>query len=191
MKKKILFALLFPFVTSLFAVTPSTWSFTAGLSTAIPFYGREDTKHLVNQIENPNRIILGTFFNVNLNSTKYVTFFTGGELLTDFCWNSDVNSSFFHTNIPLGVKIFPNLGGFDFGLAYTLGFCGYTAKYGDGSKHANTTPWGNGFKLLCEYDFSRVAKSKNYPTLGVSWNYMPRGQSSKDNFITFYLGLNF
>lgn len=178
-------------LTSCFAVMPKKIDFTAGLSSGIPIYGTTLVKDSMDAIDNPNRIIIGTFANVNLNPIKYATFFTGVDLLADFCWNSDVNINLLHFDIPLGVKFYPGLGGFDFGLAYTLGFCGFMFKDSTNEKHSDSTPWGNGFKLLAEYDFSRNGKSKYYPILGVTWNLMPRGSDKYDNIISLYIAEHF
>jgi len=179
-------AFFFIFSTS-FAVMPNIVDFTGGLSTGIPFYGNETFKEPLSEIQNPNRILIGTFSNVNINPSKYVTFFAGAELLSDFCWNSEINSTILNVDFPLGLKIYPGLGGLNFGLAYTLGFNSMMYKDSAGDKHNLISPWGNGFKLFFEYDFSRITKSKYIPGLGSSWSLMPRGNYSYDNILTFYI----
>lgn len=170
-----------------FSYIPNKIDFTVGLSSGIPFYGNEELKSSLDKIQNPNRIIIGTFSNVNINPNKYVTFYTGVDFLSDFYWNSDINSTLLHVDFPLGLKIYPGFGGLDFGLAYTLGFSSVFLKDEYGDKTSYISPWGNGFKLFLEYDFSRMTKSKYFPGIGISWGIMPKGNYSYDNTVTFYI----
>lgn len=187
--KKIVSSLiaLFIFISSSYAVLPKKIDFSVGLSSGIPLYGSSEIKNAIDSIENPNRIIIGTFANANINPIKYATFSVGTELLADFCWNSDINTNLMHMDFPLGLKIYPGFGGLGLGLAYTLGFCTVMIKDDAGNKYNDVSPWGNGFKLFLEYDFSRTAKSIYFPTIGVTWNLMPRGNNNYDNLIVFYL----
>lgn len=186
-------SLLFTFIiaSSLFSVSPKIMDISVGITTGVPLYGNGETIILKDKIVNPNRVIIGTLVNLNLNPNDYFTFYTGTELLCDFCWNSNINANFFHTTFPLGVKLFPAKGGLSLGIAYTLGFCGISTKDSFGIKKNYLTPWGNGLKISTEYDFSRISKYSYLPTLGISWNLMPRGNYSFDNIFTFYLTMHF
>jgi len=188
MKKIIsLFLITASLCTSVFAVLPKKVDFTGAITSGIPVYGSEEVSDVINSVDNPNRILIGTFANLNINPNKYVTFYTGAELLADFCWNSDMNASLLHFDIPVGLKVYPNLAGFNLGIAYTFGFCNMMIKDQNGDKNYSNTPWGNGFKLTAEYDFSRQGKSIHYPAIGAAWNLMPRGNYDYDNIITLYL----
>lgn len=183
-------SLLFIFFAGLFA-TEELLSFNAGLSSGIPFYSSGSLSEKSEEIDTDHRVIIGTFANINLNVIKQVTFFTGADIFTDFNWQGKQYANHLHMSFPLGVKIYPNLWGFDFGLAYTLGFRSDFLKNEERSKSNNIASWGNGFKFLMEYNFAHEGKSKYYPTLGCSWNFMPRGNYSYDNIIAFYIAENF
>lgn len=165
-------------------------SFSAGISSGIPFYGDKNISSKINEIENKNRIIIGSLISVNIHPIEQATFFVGGDILADFNWNDKSYFHFLNVGFPLGIKIYPNLGGFDFGLAYELGFRADLSKINSYKDH-NIAAWSNGFKIFAEYDFSHKGKSKYYPTLGLSWNLMPRGMNNYDNIITFYIEENF
>ena len=96
-----------------------------------------------------------------------------------------------HVSFPLGVKIYPGFGGLNLGLAYTLGFRADSIKVKNAGDYNDTTPWGNGFKFLVEYNFAHEGKSKYYPSIGGYWNLMPRGHKSYDNLIVLYVAGNF
>lgn len=163
------------------------FSFTVGLSSGMPFYG-EDSEEI--DFETKNRAIVGTYGTVNLNIIKQVTFYTGADLLADFNWESKDYFHHLHVGFPLGVKIYPGLAGFNLGLAYTLGFRNDVYRVED-IKDNYLSPWGNGFKLTMEYDFAHDGSSNYLPTIGISWNIMPRGNYNYDNLLVFYIGENF
>lgn len=165
-------------------------SFNAGLSSGIPFYGEDSLPEKSKDIDTDYRVIIGTFANLNINVIKQVSFFAGVDLLTDFNWKSKQYDHHLNMSFPLGFKIYPGLGGLDLGLAYTLGFRSDFSKSSKG-KSSNVASWGNGFKVLAEYNFAHEGKSKYLPTIGCSWNLMPRGNYSYDNIICFYLAENF
>lgn len=165
-------------------------SFSAGLSTGIPVYGSASTDSINKSIETPGRFIIGTYGNINFNIIEQGTIFIGADLLADFIGNGTYHSNHIHFSLPAGFKIYPNLQGLCFGIAYTLGF---RADFIDTPNvYKKEIPcWGNGFKLFTEYNFAKYGKSKYLPTLGFSWNLMPRGSYAYDNIISFYVGANF
>ncbi len=179
------------FFSSLFAADFKLVDFTGGISSGYPFYGNSEAKTAISNIDNPNRIIIGTFANLNINPVKYGTFYVGAEVLADFCWNSDASATFFNVDFPIGLKIYPDLGGFNFGLAYTLGFCGMMINNEEGDDLKDSSPWGNGVKFTVEYDFYKTGKSKLLPAIGLAWNIMPRGHKKYDNIITIQLSKHF
>ncbi len=166
------------------------FSFSAGLSSGAPIYGTDSIISTGNEIEKPNRVIIGSMLSLNLNIIKQVTFYVGGDVLWDLVWDSSQNSNKMHVSFPLGIKIYPGLGGLNMGLAYTLGF---RADYISTCEHEynGISTWGNGFKLSLEYNFAHDGKSKNYPSIGGYWNLMPRGNNSFDNLLVLYIAANF
>lgn len=168
------------------------FSFSAGISSGIPIYGKKPFSEQTYQIEDKHRIILGTMFHINLNPYKQISFFTGTDVLSDFNFNFDSeHANSIHIGFPLGIKIYPNLKGFNMGIAYVLGFRADDIKTDVYGKDSYIAAWSNGFRFLAEYNFAHVGKSKYYPSIGLSWDYMPRGNYTKDNIITFYIAENF
>lgn len=163
-------------------------SFSFGLSTGIPVYQSQTIKEEEEYIEANRRFVIGTYAYANINIIDYASVFAGAELLSDFNWNGKNYSNHLDLDFPLGLRLSPGLAGFSFGTAYLLGFRGDFYK-NDFGKANTATPWGNGFKLFAEYDFSNQ-KYKFLPTIGLSWNIMPRGNNEYDNLLSLYLGLN-
>lgn len=183
------------FITSILLISTITAkekliSFSSGISTGIPIYGDENTSEHLNSIEQKQRFIIGTLFSINLNPIEQATFFVGGDLLCDFNWNNDTYFHLLNAGFPLGIKIYPNIGGFNFGFAYELGFRTDLSEINN-KKDYNIASWSNGFKIFTEYNFAHKGIFKNLPTIGLSWNLMPRGMNSYDNIITFYIAENF
>lgn len=179
------------FVFSLTFASEKLISYSAGISSGIPFYGKNGLSEAQKEI-NPNyRVIIGTFANINLNIIEQVTFSAGAEILSDLNWQDDIYNNHLHVGFPLGFKIYPDIGGLNFGLAYDLGFRSDFYKNADGAIADNIASWGNGFKISMEYNFNHNGDLEYLPSLGCSWTLMPRGNYSYDNLITFYLAENF
>ena len=166
-------------------------SFSAGLSSGVPIYGANSVISTGSEISKGNRIILGANAAVNLNPINQVTFYLGNDTIWDYTWNASEYSSKVHFSIPLGIKVYPGLGGLNLGLAYVLGIRFDNIKTEDLGELNNTTPWGNGFKFQIEYNFAHEGKSTNFPSIGGYWNLMPRGNNSYDNLIVLYVMANF
>lgn len=183
------------FILSLFSVfsvfaDEDLFSFSAGLSTGVPIYGTSSINKKINQLDDKHRFIIGSMATININPVKQATFFTGADFLADFNWSDDDYVHFLHVAFPVGVKVYPGLEGFDLGLAYSLGFRADITKINNNKDH-NIAAWSNGFKFFMEYNFAHCGTSKYYPTIGLSWNLMPRGMNDYDNLITFYILENF
>ena len=191
MKKfAIIFFLIFTFCFTLSA-KEDFFSFSAGLSSGVPVYGRNSVVSTGNEIEKGNRVILGSTIAANLNVLKQISFYLGNDILWDITWNASDKSSKLHVSFPLGIKIYPGIGGLNAGLAYTLGFRADNIKVQELGDYNAITPWGNGFKFQVEYNFAHEGKSKYYPSIGGYWNLMPRGNNSYDNLIVLYVAANF
>ncbi len=167
------------------------FSFSAGISSGFPIYGNNSIVSTGNEISNKNQVIVGTTATINLNLIKQVTFFLGNDILWDLTWNSTEHSNKMHVSFPLGIKFYPGLGGLNLGLAYTLGFRYDFIKTELIDEHNQGTAWGNGIKVLIEYNFAHEGKSQYLPSVGGYWNLMPRGNYSYDNIIAFYIAANF
>ena len=166
-------------------------SFTTGLSSGYPFYGSEKIKDTNNSLQDAGRGIFGFFFNLNLNVIEQCTFFVGADLLTDLIIQGGNHSNHLHFGIPFGVKLYPNLKGFNFGIAYMLGFRADFIDVTGRDSGNEISSWGNGFKLFAEYNFAKTGKSRFLPSVGLSYSLMPRGHNTFDNLLGLYLGVNF
>ena len=189
--KKISIALIITLLVTSFATAEENFfSCSLGLSSGIPIYGSSSLSDDADKISTDSRIIAGAFLNLNLNPINQITFFGGAEVLSDLNWNNDSYKHFSHIGFPLGIKIYPGLGGLCFGIAYELGFRGEFLKDKEGKTSNEISSWGNGFKTVLEYNFSHIGKSNHYPTIGTSWNLMPRGHNAYDNIFQFYIAAN-
>ncbi len=165
---------------------------SAGLLTGYPFYGSKEIKQHNELLTDSNRILIGTLEAINLNIVEQAAFFLGADVLCDFNWKKSHFSNHVSVDFPLGVKIYPDLGGFAVGLAYCVGVRTSFTKKSDEKMDIGFSSWGNGIKLLMEYNFSHTdSKYKYIPTLGLYWKFMPRGNNSYDNHICAYLQQNF
>ena len=178
------------FSSSLFA-KEGLLSFSAGISSGLPVYGENSVISTGTEIPNGNRMIIGGLASINLNVLPQISFYLGNDILWDITWSSSEKSSKLHVSFPLGIKIFPGVGGLNFGIAYTLGFRVDNIKVSSIGEYNAISSWGNGFKLHIEYDFAHDGKSKYYPSIGTYWNLMPRGNNSWDNLIVLYIAANF
>ena len=178
------------FFTSLSA-SERLFSVSAGLTSGVPIYGTNSVASTGSEIEKGNRVILGSLLSLNLNPLKQVTFYLGNDILWDITWNANDKSSKLHVSFPLGIKVYPGLGGLNVGLAYTLGFRADNIKVESIGEYNETSPWGNGFKFQVEYNFAHDGKSRYLPSIGGYWNLMPRGHESYDNLIVLYIAANF
>ena len=189
--KKIFVLILISLITfTALSANERLFSFSAGLTSGVPIYGTNSVASTGSEIEKGNRVILGSLLSLNLNPLKQVTFYLGNDILWDITWNSSDKSSKLHVSFPLGIKVYPGLGGLNVGLAYSLGFRADNIKVDD-IEINETTPWGNGFKFQVEYNFAHEGGSRYYPSIGGFWNLMPRGNDSYDNLIVLYIAANF
>ena len=189
--KKITCSILLSILITFFAISEEDFfRLSLGFSTGFPLYGSKTVNQTDYSIETEKRAIIGTFANINLNIIEQVTFFTGAEILADLNWSSSEYKHYLHAGFPLGIKIYPGLEGLNFGLAYELGFRSDFVKIKNGQRDNENKKWGNGFKVLVEYNFAHDSKLKYLPTAGCSWTFMPRGNYSYDNLIIFYIAAN-
>ena len=166
-------------------------SFSAGISSGFPLYGTNSVISTGNELNNTNRIILGTLASININPIPQVSFFIGNDNLWDNTWNNYEHSSKLHICFPFGIKVYPGIGGFNLGLAYALGFRYDNILTNTLGYYNNTSPWGNGFKIQLEYNFAHESQINTLPSIGAHWYLMPRGNNSYDNLITLYIAANF
>lgn len=183
-----LFILLSSLIFSV-AAEESLFSFSAGLQSGLVFYGDKNMKKLNKELDG-SHVLVGALAEINVNPFKEVTFFAGGDLLCDYIIDGDEHSNHFSLDFPFGIKIYPGIGGLNFALAYTIGIR-YDSIDTEDLSVKESTPWGNGLKTQIEYNFAHEGKSKYYPSIGVSWKYIPRGNNKCDNIVAAYIKANF
>ena len=191
MKKYLSFAFIILIASSSLSAAERLFSFSAGLSSGVPVYGANSVVSTGSEIQKGNRVILGTIASINVNPINQVSFYLGNDTLWDYTWNASEKSSKMHVSFPLGIKIYPGLGGLNLGLAYTLGVRVDNIKTDLAGEYNGSTPWGNGFKFQAEYNFAHEGSSRYLPSIGGYWNLMPRGNNSYDNLIVLYVAANF
>ena len=124
MKKIIVCLYILLFSTFCFANSNSRLlSASVGLSTGFPVYGSEQIKQVNDYYFNNdgNRIIVGTTARLELNAINPFALFVDADLNMDFNFS---NQQFFHMMdlaFTGGMKFYPGLGGFAFGIGYSIG----------------------------------------------------------------------
>ena len=191
MKKTIILIVTALLLCTSLSAKENLFSFSAGLTSGVPIYGSNSVVSTGSEIDKGNRVIIGSLVSVNLNVLKQISFYLGNDNIWDITWNAQEKSSKFHVSFPLGIKIYPGLGGLNLGLAYTLGFRADSINSKLAGEHNGTTDWGNGFKFQAEYNFAHEGSSRFLPSIGGYWNLMPRGNDSYDNLIVMYIAANF
>lgn len=188
---KSMFLAIFLFgITNVFA-EERLFTFSAGISTGIPVYGSDQVSDMKRNFDHDARVIIGTLATINLNPMEQFTFFVGADTLCDFTWKGEQHLNFLHTTFPVGAKVYPGLGGLNLGLAYTLGFRADFIETDYSGTDNKVDAWGNGFRFHLEYNFAHDGPSQYLPSLGLSWNLMPRGNNDYDNIFMLYITANF
>lgn len=110
----------------------------------------------------------------------------GSILLTDFNFKDGNHYNSLDYSFYTGLRIYPGLAGLRFGIDYNLGsridFIQVPTL-----REVRSTDWGNGFRILLEYDF-RAGEEGFLPIVGGSWRHIPRGGSS-DHIFSIYFKL--
>ena len=217
MNKKRIFVLIFSLLvlSSIFA-SKSDFQFHWSIGTAAISYG-DESKVLVNTLVNDDftRMVLSGETGLSAKLDKTVRLVAGGNLVFDSFLKGSQSVFFLDYAIFGGIRVYPNLGGLNFGLEYNTGrrsnFYNLSEvleiratenekleddTIGDvlpeektPNYENNSTNWGNGFRLIAEYDFSYYTEGLA-PVVGISYRRMPRGGFA-DNFFSFYFRLAF
>ncbi len=87
-----------------------------------------------------------------------------------------------------GVRLYPGIGGITLGCEYCTGQRADVDSLGEGKAEWSATQWGNGYRLLFEYDFSALLTGIA-PVIGVSFRSVPRGNNFSDKNLAFYFRL--
>lgn len=136
--------------------------------------------------EDFNRVVIEFDAMAELVVHPTIRIVLGSVLLTDFKFKGDDSYHSLDYGFYSGLRVYTGLGGLRAGVDYNLGRRTDFIRMA-GLKDIHSTPWGNGFRFLLEYDF----KSGNpglAPIIGGSWRHIPRGGSS-DHILSIYFKL--
>lgn len=135
------------------------------------------------------RIILGLNGDVVINITEPVKLIAGADCFCEFLWDGSDHYNSLDYSFFGGVKVFPNLGGFNFSIAYVFGSKTTFYKTEEIKDTNKSSAWGNGFRIAFEYVFLYGGDSTIFPIVGASYKFMPRGQYTYDHIISAYAGI--
>ena len=93
MKKFLSILIISLIACSALAATERLFSFSAGLSSGVPFYGADSVVSTGSEIEKGNRVIIGTLASINVNPIKQVSFYLGNDTLWDITWNKGLSGT--------------------------------------------------------------------------------------------------
>ena len=127
-------------------------------------------------------IVLSGEFGIRLAFTDNIAFTFNAIVNADTLTNLSDFCLFLDYGLSSGVKIYPGLGGLNFGMEYVTGMRADLVK----GETDTSSSWGNGFRFLLEYEFENLI-NKFSPSLGFSWRRMPRGNSAADHILSFYI----
>ena len=176
------------FCTRLFASDDSFFTPEVSLGTGISIYS-ESADSLRKQIlsaDDYKRIVAGLTLDTNINLTEMIKVLVGAEAFSDFLWKKNeyyhsIDYAFF-----TGIKVFPNVRGLNFSIAYTLG-----NRSDFFNKKNATKSWGNGFRFSIQYDFMQDRNYKARPFVGTYYRCVPRGNYNTDHILCLYGGVRF
>lgn len=163
------------------------------ISTGIPVHNSkpEATKSEILVSPSFKRIIFGANADVVFNITEPLKLFAGTDTFCEFIWEQSNHYNSLDYSFYTGIKVFPNLAGLNFSVAYVLGSKANFYKTEEVSNTSENTAWGNGFRIAVEYDFFYGEEAKIYPIVGGYYRFMPRGNYEYDHILAAYVGLRF
>ncbi len=165
------------------------WYWDVGTSTVV--YGDDVVNDENKQVHSQNvgRFIITADLGMGIDLDDRVRLLTGGLVLADIATNADVNANRIDYGFFTGVRVYPDLLGFNFGVDYVLGSrTDFIKLPGDSSSKMSSTPWGNGFRINMGYDFSYNGH-RFAPNVEGSYRMMPRG-GSYDHYFSIFLNFN-
>lgn len=195
--KKIIAAL---FVLGIFQLTAfgqeKLLNWEVSLSTGIPVHTSsqtttEETKDDLLFTNSFYRVIAGGSADVVLNFTEPLKAVFGIDSFCEFIWEKQSHYNSLDYSLYAGIKLFPNLAGFNASVSYVIGSKSNFIKSEEIGSTTQNTSWGNGFRISVEYDFFYGEDAVLYPIVGGYYRYMPRGDYTYDHVIAAYVGLKF
>ena len=196
--KILIFSILFSCIAiPLFAIPEHPVNLQMSLGTAMKFYGDENVRQYRAETFGPGstRFILNSEIGGGFFLDEYISLNLGG--IVSFDWfehdyylqdgsGKVIKDSMFLLNydIYFGVRVFPFLLGFSFGVDYITGGCMNYLKIA-GVKASEDEGWANGFRFVFEYNIlnNRIGWS---PAAGIYWQNMSRN-GGHDNTVAVYV----
>lgn len=160
------------------------FNFTWAFGSSANFYGDEAFVSRFDALKanGQKNIVLSGELGMRMLFTDNVALCLNVVLGMDALTNLAKSSVFLDYGVSFGTKIYPGLGGLNLGIEYITGRRTDVVQDTDTS----SSSWGNGFRILLEYEFKNFIKSFS-PSLGMAWKRMPRGNNVSDNVLSFYI----
>ncbi len=196
-KKAILIFLCFTSLfSSIFGLSENPFALSFSLGTSAIAYGDEQIKEYKSVLfaEDSTRFVLNSEISAMLFLDDYVAINLGGIAGFDWFKNTNANMFLLKYDILAGLRVYPFLNGFNFGIDYICGSYTNFLKINSVEnleENPNLTSqnivseWSNGFRLIVEYNFLQE-DWKYTPALGCYWQNMPRN-NGYDNSFSVYL----
>lgn len=192
-KKSTIFVLLIVFfLTVAYSLPSHPISFQASLGTSAIYYGDQTIVNTTNTFftENVNRFILNTDVSVNLILDDYIRLAVGTILGFDWFKKDNIYMFLLDYDFYGGVRIYPMLKGFNFGIDYVCGgYTNYSQLVSTEIVHSEKGMWSNGFRISTEYSLENFDSFGISPAFGCYWQNMPRN-GGFDNKLSVYAKLN-
>lgn len=192
MKKFLLSILIFSTVLISSFGADSFFTNEIAISTGFPIYTDNSTssRNTLLNTTNSNRIIVGATADVDLNISEPIKIMFAAETFCDFLWQGNYHYNTFDYAFFSGIKIFPDVGGLNFSIAYVLGNR-FDSLNTEEKSTSYFTDWGNGFRIAIQYDFLMDTNFKTTPFAGAYFRYVPRGNFNQDYILSVYAGMKF
>lgn len=191
-KRLFFFVLVLLFSTSFIsALSSKPFALNIALGSSAIVYGDEQIKEYKSVLfaENTSRFILNTEVSTHLFLDDYISLNIGSILGFDWFKNTNANLFLLKYDIFAGIRIYPFLNGFNFGIDYICGgLSNFLKVYSTSDENIKSatvvSDWSNGFRLLAEYIFV-VESSKYSPAIGCYWQNMPRNNGYDNSFSVY------
>ena len=195
-KKLFLIVVFFSLINSFsFALSEKPFALSLALGTSSVAYGDEQIKEYKPVLfeEDSTRFLLNSEVSAMLFLDDYVAINLGGIIGFDWFKNTNANMFLLKYDFFVGLRVYPFLNGFNFGIDYICGSYTNFLKINsvENLKENSTltsqnivSEWSNGFRLIVEYNFLQETW-KYTPALGCYWQNMPRNNGYDNSFSVY------
>jgi hypothetical protein len=166
--------------------------FYGAVGTGGVFYGSQAVTDRNTKLSNDHysHIVLALSGGAALILAQPIYFTLGVDSILDFHTGGTKYAHSFDFSVNTGIRVYPKLAGFAFGIEYCLGSRTDIILLEENNDGRFTTPWGNGFRFAAEYDFTYQTRALA-PIVGAAWKHMPRGDGNNDDYLSVYFKLGF